>query len=69
MSLASHLIMANSSFSWWAAWLGDSEVRTVIYPRPWIDFRFINDRDLPLPNWIGLGRESPNEALNINVGY
>lgn len=69
MSMASHLVMANSSFSWWAAWLSNSEERVVTYPRPWVDFRLVNDRDLPLPNWIGLGRENMSDALSINVGY
>lgn len=31
---AHHLIMANSSFSWWAAWLLDKPSRIVTYPRP-----------------------------------
>jgi len=69
MSHSNHLIGANSSFSWWAGWLQDREDRVVTYPRPWIDFRFINDRDLQLPNWIGLGRESPSAALQNHVGY
>lgn len=69
LSLSSHLVSANSSFSWWAGWLNDREERTVVYPRPWIDFRFINDRDLPLPNWIGLGREPLETALTNHVGY
>ena len=69
MSLSSHLVGANSSFSWWAGWLNDQDGRIVTYPRPWIDFRFINDRDLPLPNWIGLGRESLDSALENHVGY
>jgi hypothetical protein len=69
LSKAHHLIGANSSFSWWAGWLHDSEKRVVTYPRPWIDFRFINDRDLPLPHWIGLGRESTDAALRNHVGY
>lgn len=69
MSLSSHLVCANSSFSWWAGWLNDREERVVTYPRPWIDFRFINDRDLPLPTWIGLGREDIDSALENHVGY
>lgn len=58
MSLASHLVIGNSTFSWWAGWLGRHEIgRRVIYPRPWIDLQSWNDRDLPLPGWIGLSRE------------
>ncbi|GAB3323311.1 alpha-1,2-fucosyltransferase [Larkinella ripae] len=35
MSLCPHAIIANSSFSWWGAWLNPSAGRTVIAPRQW----------------------------------
>ena len=35
MSLCHHQIIANSSFSWWGAWLNKYEERTVICPRKW----------------------------------
>jgi hypothetical protein len=35
MSLASHHIIANSSYSWWAAWLGDKPDQQVIMPERW----------------------------------
>jgi hypothetical protein len=36
MSSCKHIITANSSFSWWAAWLGDNQVgRTVVAPARW----------------------------------
>ena len=35
MSLASHHIIANSSYSWWAAWLGDKPDQHVIMPDRW----------------------------------
>ena len=35
MSLASHHIIANSSYSWWAAWLGDKPGQQVIMPQRW----------------------------------
>lgn len=35
MSLASHHIIANSSYSWWAAWLGKKSNQRVIIPECW----------------------------------
>jgi hypothetical protein len=35
MSRCKHAVIANSSFSWWGAWLGDTEYRVVIAPRQW----------------------------------
>jgi len=35
MSACRHQIVANSSFSWWAAWLNPNEAKTVIAPNPW----------------------------------
>jgi Glycosyl transferase family 11 len=35
MSIASHHIIANSSYSWWAAWLGKKENQKVLMPSRW----------------------------------
>jgi hypothetical protein len=35
MSLASHHIIANSSYSWWAAWLGKKPGQRVLMPHEW----------------------------------
>lgn len=55
MARCDHVVMANSSFSWWGAWLGERSGRTVIYPRPWLKGAWVDDRDLALPGWISLG--------------
>lgn len=35
MSRCAHHVIANSSFSWWGAWLGRNPERQVIVPRQW----------------------------------
>jgi hypothetical protein len=56
MSDAAHLVIGNSTFSWWAAYLKDRPGRTVVAPRPWLDDKSFNERDLLPTDWITLGR-------------
>jgi hypothetical protein len=35
MSLCDHVILSNSTFSWWAAWLNPSPDKFIIAPQPW----------------------------------
>ena len=55
MSHASALVMSNSSFSWWAAYLGESATRPVVAPRPWFQAINVDTKDLLLPNWLQIG--------------
>ena len=53
MSLCRHHIIANSSFSWWGAWLNAKPEKIVIAPKHW--FRNGNDdADLIPDEWIRL---------------
>jgi hypothetical protein len=38
LSRCRHFVIANSSFSWWAAWLGEREGSLVYAPSPWCVF-------------------------------
>lgn len=38
MSLCKHHIIANSSFSWWGAWLCSNKEKSIIAPRKWFNF-------------------------------
>ena len=45
-------IVANSSFSWWGAWLARSEL--VIAPRRWFQAPGVDDTDIVPPGWLRL---------------
>jgi hypothetical protein len=54
MSLCSHAIIANSSMSWWGAWLQTNPNKKVIAPKMWFgpDYKDKDTKDLYYPNWI-----------------
>lgn len=54
MSICKHHIIANSSFSWWGAWLNPSKNKTVIAPKQWMKDPQIQTSDLIPDNWIRL---------------
>ncbi len=51
MSLCTHHIIANSSFSWWAAWLSSQQGQTLA-PARWFTDHAINTQDLCPPAWL-----------------
>lgn len=54
MCQCKHHIIANSSFSWWGAWLAKNESQIVIAPKIWFANGEINTKDLIPSNWIRL---------------
>ena len=58
MAVASGMVTANSSFSWWGAWLLQQNRRApVVCPRPWFAREGLDDRDLIPDSWMALGRD------------
>jgi len=51
MSLCSDNIIANSSFSWWGAYLNENPQRKVIVPEPWFTNDAYNARDIVPDSW------------------
>lgn len=52
MSICGHNIIANSSFSWWGAWLNQNPEKIVIAPRKWDNFCELEN--LCPPDWMRL---------------
>lgn len=58
MSACRHHIIANSSFSWWGAWLNPASDKFVIAPRLWFSREYLrkyDTSDLYPENWMTLG--------------
>ncbi len=54
MSLCQINIIANSSFSWWGAWLNNNKDKIIYAPKNWFNDKLIRTDDLFPKSWIVL---------------
>lgn len=52
MSMCQHQIIANSTFSWWAAWLNPNPNKIILAPRRWFNDASADTQDLLPDDWI-----------------
>lgn len=56
MSQAESMVCANSSYSWWAAYLNvKADRNALIFPRPWFREPTFSTPDLIMPEWLSVG--------------
>lgn len=57
MTLCRHFLIANSSFSWWAAWLSKSPNKVVVRPSRWFQLPQCQDAEICPDYWLKVSNE------------
>lgn len=52
MSLCKYQIIANSTFSWWGAWLNANPEKIVLVPERWFNDSTVDTKDLIPESWV-----------------
>ena len=52
MSRCKHHIIANSTFSWWGAWLNANPEKIVVSPEKWFNVPSLESKDLIPESWV-----------------
>jgi len=52
MKHCNHFVIANSTFSWWGAWLSEAKDNVVIGPKQWFSSKEYNDADRMPASWV-----------------
>ncbi len=58
MTLCRHHIIANSTFSWWGAWLAGGQGQIVVAPQQWWIHADYDDRDIIPERWLRVANNS-----------
>ena len=68
MSLCKHHIIANSTFSWWGAWLNPGKDKRVFVPERWFNTNEHDTRDLIPESWVKIAASKPPAADLSKLG-